>query len=142
MLSDIGGIDDPEILAAAILHDTVEDTESTAEELEELFGKRVAGYVLEVTDDKSLPKAERKQLQVEHAPHLTPGAKAIKLADKISNVKDVTDHPPAGWPQERRLEYIEWAERVVDGLRGVNPELERHFDEAAAKARARFSSSE
>lgn len=139
MLSDIGGIDDPEILAAAILHDTVEDTESTGDEIHELFGERVAGYVLEVTDNKSLPKAERKQLQIEHAPQLTPGAKAIKLADKISNVKDVTDHPPADWPKERRLEYIDWAERVVAGLRGVNSELEKHFDEAAARARAKFA---
>ena len=138
LLANIGGITDSDVLIAAILHDTVEDTETTAEELRELFGERITALVLEVTDDKSLPKDERKRLQVEHAPHLSPGAKAIKLADKISNITDVTGHPPADWTQERRLEYIDWAERVVIGLRGVNPELERHFDEAAVRARVKF----
>ncbi len=124
------GVEDVDVLAAAILHDTVEDTQTTIEELEREFGKTVAGIVAEVTDDKGLPKAERKRLQVEHAPHLSPQAKLVKLADKICNLRDVVDSPPAHWPLERRRGYFEWAKSVIDGLRGVHPGLERIFDEA------------
>ena len=138
LLANVGQIDDYDILIAAVLHDTVEDTETTREELTELFGEKVCGYVLEVTDDKSLPKAERKQRQVEHAPHLSTGAKQIKLGDKISNITDVTNNPPAGWSKERKIEYIDWGERVVAGLRGVNERLENYFDETVRKARAKF----
>jgi len=135
LLANTGGVEDVDVLVAAVLHDTVEDVGVTREEIQERFGDRVAGLVLEVTDDKSLPKAERKRLQVEHAPHLSPGAKLIKLGDKISNVTDVTNHPPADWPLERRREYIDWGEAVVAGLRGTNAGLEAKFDEVAAKAR-------
>jgi guanosine-3',5'-bis(diphosphate) 3'-pyrophosphohydrolase len=138
MLANIGKIDDIDILIAAILHDTIEDTETTEQELTEIFGPRVTGFVLEVTDDKTLPKTERKRLQVEHAPHLSNGAKQIKLADKISNITDVTNNPPADWSLERRLDYIEWGEAVVAGLRGINEHLEGHFDEKAAIARQKL----
>lgn len=120
---------------AAILHDTVEDCGVTGEELRLLFGDTVADYVLEVTDDKSLPKAERKRLQIEHAPHLSQGAKVIKLADKISNVNDVTNYPPSNWDLELRRAYIEWGFAVVAGLRGVNEPLENHFDSLISRAR-------
>ncbi len=90
---------------------------------------------MEVTDDKNLPKAERKQLQIKHAPHLSDGAKQIKLGDKISNIRDVSEKPPAGWSDKRRLEYVEWGEKVIDGVRGVNSNLEKHFDELVAAAR-------
>lgn len=136
LLANVGGIEDIEILIAGLLHDTIEDTETTKEELTDLFGERVCGLVLEVTDDKSLPKAERKRLQVEHAPKLSPDAKLIKLADKISNIFDITNYPPADWPLERRSEYIKWGVSVAEGLRGVNPQLERKFDEIVAEARA------
>ncbi|HMJ07524.1 MAG TPA: hypothetical protein VK468_00875, partial [Pyrinomonadaceae bacterium] len=102
------------------------------------FGETVSGYVLEVTDDKSLPNGERKRLQVKHAPHLSNGAKLIKLSDKISNIRDVTDNPPDGWDLERRREYIEWGENVAAGLRGVNPALESLFDEVAEAARQKL----
>jgi guanosine-3',5'-bis(diphosphate) 3'-pyrophosphohydrolase len=129
----VGGIEDPAVICAALLHDTVEDTETTEAELVEHFGARVASIVMEVTDDKSLLKAERKALQVEHAPHLSREAKLVKLADKISNVRDVGTSPPEDWPLERRREYFDWARRVVNGLRGVHPRLEAVFDEAYAK---------
>jgi guanosine-3',5'-bis(diphosphate) 3'-pyrophosphohydrolase len=129
MLANVGEIEDIDILTAALLHDTVEDTETTAEELLELFGEKAMSIVLEVTDDKSLPKAERKRLQIEHAPHLSPEAKAVKLADKISNIRDVTNNPPADWDFRQRKEYLEWGENVVAGLRGVNEPLEKLFDE-------------
>jgi GTP diphosphokinase / guanosine-3',5'-bis(diphosphate) 3'-diphosphatase len=141
LLSDIGGIEDPEVLAAAILHDTVEDTETSEAELKKLFGKRIASIVMEVTDDKSLEKAERKRLQIEHAPHLTPDAKAVKLADKISNITEVIGDPPKDWSNERRREYIDWAIKVVDGLRGVNPKLEERFDATASRGRQAFGGS-
>jgi guanosine-3',5'-bis(diphosphate) 3'-pyrophosphohydrolase len=127
------GVEDPVVITAALLHDTVEDTETTEEELVEHFGQRVASVVMEVTDDKDLEKAERKALQVEHAPHLSREAKLVKLADKISNVRDVGSKPPTDWTLERRREYFDWAKRVVDGLRGVDARLERLFDEAYAK---------
>ena len=125
-----GGVGDVDVLVAAILHDTVEDTETSVEELEREFGKVVAGVVAEVTDDKHLPKPERKRLQVEHAPHLSPKAKLVKLADKICNLRDVSAAPPAHWPLERRRGYFEWAKAVIDGVRGTHPDLERLFDEA------------
>ena len=127
LLASVGKVTDYEILMAAILHDTVEDTETTAEELTKLFGENVSKMVLEVTDDKSLPKPRRKELQIEHAPHLSVGAKCVKLADKISNVTDVLDNPP-DWTEERKAEYIVWAGKVVEGLRGVNKDLEDYFD--------------
>jgi GTP diphosphokinase / guanosine-3',5'-bis(diphosphate) 3'-diphosphatase len=126
-------VDEVTLLAAA-LHDTVEDTETSPEELEREFGAEVAGLVAEVTDDKSLPKQVRKELQVEHAPKLSPRAKRLKLADKICNVRDMATAPP-NWTEERRRDYLDWAERVVAGLRGVDPKLEAVFDEALVEAR-------
>ena len=128
-----GGVTEPAIICAALLHDTVEDTETTAAELREHFGRRIASIVMEVTDDKSLEKAQRKRAQIEHAPHLSRAAKLVKLADKISNVRDMVASPPAHWAMRRRREYFDWAKKVVDGLRGVHPELERIFDEAYSK---------
>jgi guanosine-3',5'-bis(diphosphate) 3'-pyrophosphohydrolase len=128
-----GDVDDPTVIAAALLHDTIEDTESTPEELAATFGAEIAAIVLEVTDDKSLPKKERKQRQIEHAAHLSPRAKLVKLADKICNLRDVADRPPAKWSLERRQEYFEWAKNVIDGLRGISPKLEAVFDAAYAK---------
>lgn len=124
------GVDDVDVLVAAILHDTVEDTETTVEELAREFGPEIAAIVAEVTDDKRLPKPERKRLQVERAPGSTPRAKLVKLADKICNLRDVRDSPPAHWPLERRQAYFEWARTVIDGIRGAHPALEKLFDEA------------
>ena len=127
-----GGVDDPVVLSAALLHDTVEDTETTTAELREAFGDKIAAIVGEVTDDKNLVKAERKRLQIEHAAHISREAKLVKLADKICNVRDVANHPPAKWDLARRREYFEWAKAVVDQLRGIHPALEKKFDEAYA----------
>jgi GTP diphosphokinase / guanosine-3',5'-bis(diphosphate) 3'-diphosphatase len=126
------GIHDPVVLCAALLHDTIEDTDTTAEELRRVFGPEIAETVLEVTDDKSLVKAERKRLQVEHAAHISKRAKLVKLADKICNLRDMAESPPATWPLERRQDYFDWAKQVVDALRGVHPGLEREFDKAFA----------
>lgn len=139
LLANVGKIEDTDVLIAALLHDTIEDTETTKEEIARKFGENVSAMVMEVTDDKSLPKAERKQLQIEHAPHLSPGAKLIKLGDKISNITDIMNNPPQDWTLERKLEYIDWGENVVAGLRGANAELEKYFDEVAEKARQKFT---
>jgi guanosine-3',5'-bis(diphosphate) 3'-pyrophosphohydrolase len=127
-----GGVTDPVVIAAALLHDTLEDTQTTSAELRETFGDRIAGIVEEVTDDQRLLKAERKRLQIEHAAHISREAKLVKLADKICNVRDVAVQPPAKWDLARRREYFDWAKAVVDRMRGVHPELERKFDEAYA----------
>jgi guanosine-3',5'-bis(diphosphate) 3'-pyrophosphohydrolase len=140
LLANVGGVTDVDVLIAAVLHDTVEDVGVTKQEIEERFGSRVAGFVMEVTDDKSLPKEERKRLQVEHAPHLSPEAKQIKLADKISNITDITNHPPDRWTLERRQKYVEWGENVAAGLRGCNPKLEKRFDATVTDARSRLES--
>ena len=129
LLTSVGKVEDFNILIAAVLHDTIEDTETTEEEIEKLFGAEVCKMVLELTDDKSLPKPVRKQLQIEHAPYISVGAKQIKLCDKISNIRDVLENPPDGWSVERRSEYVNWGEKVVAGLRGANENLEKHFDE-------------
>jgi len=135
MLANVGGVRDLAILAAAVLHDTIEDTRTSPQELEAAFGREIRILVEEVTDDKSLPKAERKRRQVEHAPELSTSAKLIKLADKIANVRDVTDGPPSDWSVGRRREYLDWAERVVAGCSGVNSALELRFDETLRRAR-------
>ena len=135
MLANVAGVRNLATLIAAVLHDTIEDTHASPEELEAAFGPEIRLLVQEVTDDKSLPKAERKRLQVEHASQLSPSAKLIKLADKVSNVRDVTDRPPSDWSVERRREYLDWAERVVVGCRGVNSTLESRFEETLRRAR-------
>jgi guanosine-3',5'-bis(diphosphate) 3'-pyrophosphohydrolase len=127
-----GGISDPTILAAAALHDTIEDTETTAEELRTAFGEEIANIVVELTDDKNLLKADRKRLQIEHARHMSREGALVKLADKISNLRDVAGNPPANWDIERRREYFEWAKAVVDGLPPVSPKLRALFDAAYA----------
>ena len=123
-------ITDPVVITAAILHDTVEDTETTLEEIEQAFGIEICAIVAEVTDDKSLPKAERKRLQVEHAPGATFRAQQLKFADKICNVRDIAKSAPAGWSLERQREYFDWAKRVVDAMRGPHHRLAELFDEA------------
>jgi len=135
LIARVGNVSDLATLQAAILHDTVEDTETTFEEIEDRFGNEVVGLVKEVTDDKGLRNEKRKRLQVEHAPNLSPKAKHIKIADKISNIMSVTHSPPEGWSMERRLEYLEWGERVVEGCRGTNGDLEAHYDESLSKCR-------
>ena len=142
LLADVGGITDLVTLVAAILHDTIEDTETTPAELETQFGSMVRAVVEEVTDDKTLDKAMRKNLQIEHAPALSRRAKAIKLADKIANARDVIEGPPAHWPLARRLEYLDWTERVVAGCRSTNDALERRYDELLAKGRAALGASQ
>jgi guanosine-3',5'-bis(diphosphate) 3'-pyrophosphohydrolase len=131
-----GGVTDEATLIAAILHDTVEDTQTTYSELEQKFGAEVTGLVRELTDDKSLEKAERKRLQIEHAPHASPRAKEIKIADKICNVRNLVDSPPADWTLQRRRESVAWSEQVVAGCRGVNAKLGAAFDEAIRRAKA------
>lgn len=128
-LWDVGGIRDDATLVAAILHDTIEDTLTSPDEIRSHFGEEVLTLVLEVTDDKTLPKPERKRLQIEHAPHISPGAKLIKLADKISNLADILHAPPSNWSLQRRQEYLLWTEQVVAGLRGSNAALEKKYDE-------------
>ncbi len=140
LLTNVGQVADFDVLIAAVLHDTIEDTETTKEEITELFGAEVCKMVLELTDDKTLPKAKRKQLQIEHAPYISAGAKQIKLCDKISNIRDVTENPPHDWSTQRRLEYIKWGEQVVAGLRGANENLENHFDALVEKSREKFQS--
>jgi guanosine-3',5'-bis(diphosphate) 3'-pyrophosphohydrolase len=135
ILANIGGVKDEAILVAAILHDTIEDTQTSVEELEDQFGKEVAGLVQELTDDKSLPGEERKRLQIEHAAGSSLKARHLKLADKISNVSDLSRCPPVTWTPARLEEYVVWSERVVAGCRGVNPELESAFDATVQRAR-------
>jgi guanosine-3',5'-bis(diphosphate) 3'-pyrophosphohydrolase len=130
VLANEAGIVDEHVIIAAILHDTIEDTETTEQELVQCFGRVVADIVLEVSDDKSLPRAERKRLQIEHAAHISRPAKLVKLADKIANLRDIAGNAPADWSLERRQQYFEWAMAVVNGLRGVHPGLERLFDDA------------
>ncbi len=134
----VGGIDDLDVLVAAILHDTIEDTDTTADEIEDHFGAAVAALVLEVTDNQSLTSSERKRLEIEHAPHLTPGAKLIKLADKISNVADTETNPPASWSRQRRRDYLDFAEQIALGCRGINDALDAEFARVLAQARDRI----
>jgi (p)ppGpp synthase/HD superfamily hydrolase len=125
---------DVDVIIAALLHDTIEDPEVPREIIERKFGARVASLVEEVSDDRQLPKEERKRQQVETAHQKSDDAKRIKLADKISNLRAITYSPPADWSVKRRLEYVLWAKAVVAGLRGISPWLEEQFDRAVAEA--------
>ncbi|MGH8705924.1 MAG: HD domain-containing protein, partial [Burkholderiales bacterium] len=128
-----GGIDDVDVLCAALLHDTVEDTATKPMEIRRAFGPRIARIVAEVTDNKRLKKATRKRLQVKRAARISRDAKLVKLADKICNLRDVARRPPAGWDRKRRQEYFGWARKVIDRLRGAHPRLEAAFDAAYAR---------
>ena len=128
-----GGVTDLPTIVAALLHDTIEDTETTADEIESHFGVTVRTVVEEVSDDKSLGKQACKQMQIDKAPHLSTRARAVKLADKICNLRDVVVNPPAGWELERRQAYFDWAKCVVDRLRGEHAVLEELFDQAYAQ---------
>jgi guanosine-3',5'-bis(diphosphate) 3'-pyrophosphohydrolase len=123
----VGGVRDEATLLAAVLHDTVEDTDTTPDELEALFGAEVRSVVMEATDDKTLPKAERKRLQIAHAPQKSVRARAVKIADKISNLRSILEAPPSDWTPERIREYVLWSEQVVSGLKGSHPALEEAF---------------
>jgi guanosine-3',5'-bis(diphosphate) 3'-pyrophosphohydrolase len=129
---------DENVLCAAILHDTIEDTETTVDELQEHFGEKITSIVLEVTDDKRLEKSVRKQKQVEHAATISHEAKLVKLADKIANITDIINTPPADWSSVRKKEYFEWAKAVVDNLRGAHQGLEKDFDDLINKAKIVF----
>jgi guanosine-3',5'-bis(diphosphate) 3'-pyrophosphohydrolase len=128
ILTSEAGIKDLIVLQAALLHDTVEDTDTTFEELEKKFGKAVTDVVREVTDDKSLPSEERKRLQIVHAPTSSHEAKLVKLADKLYNLRDLCKGTPRGWSSRRCEEYFKWSKKVVDGLRGNCPAIEKELD--------------
>ena len=128
--------DDAALVAAAFLHDTIEDTQTSLEELQKLFGEDIAALVMEVTDDKSLPKLERKRLQIVNAPKKSRRAKLLKIADATSNVRSLAADPPSDWDSARMLDYIAWAEQVIGHCRGLNSKLEQAFDTAVSGARA------
>lgn len=132
VLANEGGVRDARVICAALLHDTIEDTDTTPQELAAHFGPAIRDIVLEVTDDKNLPKTVRKRLQIRHASRISRRAKLVKLADKICNLRDITTSPPAKWSEMRKRKYFSWAKKVVDRLRGTNARLERAFDAAYA----------
>ena len=131
---EVGEIQNTSILTAAILHDTIEDTPTTKDEIITQFGEDVLSIVMEVTDDKDLPKMERKRLQVVHAPDLSYEAKIIKLADKLVNCCDILYDPPEDWTLKRRQDYIQWGADVIYRIRGTDPRLEAAFDRVMDQA--------
>ncbi len=135
ILAGEGGITDALTLVGAVLHDTLEGTETTPEELAATFGPAIRDLVQELTDDKRLPKAERKTRQAATATHLSDRAKLIRIADKIANVRDVTHHPPAHWDLKRRRDYLGWTETVLAGCRGLSRALEACYEETLREGR-------
>ncbi len=140
LLAEATGGEDPALVIAGLLHDTVEDTDATREEIEQVFGTDVADLVAEVSDDKGLTQTERKRRQVASAPNKSARARMLKLADKTSNLRSLVTAPPASWDLQRKRDYLAWSEEVVAGCRGVNAQLEAWFDEAAEQARAALTS--
>lgn len=146
LLVNEGGEEDPVLICAAILHDVIEDTvdsvierQKLSDEILKIFGNEILSVTLEVTDDKTLEKKVRKQLQITEANHKSVNAKKLKIADKIMNVIDITNNPPSDWPMERLIEYLDWSEKVVAGLRGVNILLEDLFDKRLAEGRRKYT---
>lgn len=135
LLATVGRVHDAEVIAAALLHDTVEDTATSLQEIEHAFGARVRALVAEVSDDRRLSAAQRKHAQIAGAPALSDEAVLIKLGDKISNICDMIDSPPQGWSLERRRAYLDWAEAVIDACPCVNGELEALFRDTLREAR-------
>jgi (p)ppGpp synthase/HD superfamily hydrolase len=138
LVAEATGASDTNLVIAALLHDAIEDAEVPRELIARTFGEDVASIVAEVTDDKSLPKAERKRKQIDAAAGKSVRAKMLKLADKTSNLRAIAGSPPADWSVKRRIEYVQWARKVAAGLRGVSPKLEEQFDEAARAAERSF----
>lgn len=134
-----GDVYDLTTIVGAILHDTIEDTNTTPEEIRINFGEDILALIQEVTDDKSLPKKERKRQQIEKAPLLSCRAKQIKIADKICNINDIVNYPPQNWSWQRRADYLDWADSVIAGLRGVNAKLENNFNDVLAAARNKLA---
>jgi GTP diphosphokinase / guanosine-3',5'-bis(diphosphate) 3'-diphosphatase len=135
ILQEVGKEFSPSLLAAAVLHDTLEDTETTEEELTVLFGENVCSLVKEVTDDMTLTYDDRKRYQIKKAPSLTDDAKKIKIADKISNIQDILQYPMS-WSNRRKRMYVEWSEKVIDGCRGINILLDSAFDKTVNYAKS------
>jgi (p)ppGpp synthase/HD superfamily hydrolase len=135
LLAREGGVTDVTTLQAAILHDTLEDTETTSAELDAHFGVEVRRIIEEVTDDQQLSNAERKRLQIVHARHLSERAKLVKIADKIANLRSLLHAPPVQWSLKQKREYVAWSDRVGEGLRGCNRKLEASLDAVVAKGR-------
>ncbi len=138
LLAQATGGADPVLVLGGLLHDTLEDTETTYAELAQKFGEDVASLVQEVSDDKSLPQAERKRLQIEKTPGKSRRAKLLKIADKTSNLRGLAHSPPPDWSEERLRDYVVWAEQVVRSCRGLNPALEAEFNVAYLEAKQRF----
>jgi (p)ppGpp synthase/HD superfamily hydrolase len=136
LLAEATAGNDAALIAAGYLHDTIEDTATTSDELKDLFGEDIRTLVLEVTDDKSLPKLERKRLQIEMTPKKSVRARLLKIADATSNVRTLEIDPPVDWNIDRMLDYIVWAEQVIASCRGLNAFLETAFDNAVVAARA------
>jgi (p)ppGpp synthase/HD superfamily hydrolase len=128
ILIEEGGVTDVNVIIAGICHDCIEDTSVTPEEIKEHFGEKICSIVMEVTDDKKLPKDERKQLQIVNAPHKSHEAKLVKLADKLHNLRSIKDSPPVDWDSSRIQEYFVWASKVIAGLRGTNEIIEHALD--------------
>lgn len=139
LLAEATGGTDVTLLAGGLLHDTLEDTDATYEDLEQRFGPEVAALVAEVTDDKSLPKEDRKRLQIDKTPAKSRRAKLLKIADKTSNLRSMVSSPPKGWTPERLRDYVGWAEQVVRSCRGLNIMLDAAFDKAYADAKRHLS---
>ena len=131
LLAEATGGADPALVMAGLLHDTVEDTQTSPAELVAVFGADVASLVAEVTDDTALPREERKRRQVQSAPTRSARARMIKLADKIANLRSIVDSPPVGWSARRKREYVAWAREVVAACGPTHPVLEKLFEETA-----------
>jgi guanosine-3',5'-bis(diphosphate) 3'-pyrophosphohydrolase len=129
LLAHAGEISDEDVLVAAVLHDVIEDTTVTAQEISDRFGERVAKIVIELTDDKSLTKEERKKEQLTGAGQLSPEARLVRISDKICNIYDILYAPPLNWGIERRIDYLKWSKAVIEKIRGTNEALEKRFDE-------------
>lgn len=132
-LMTIANVHERDILVAALLHDTVEDTKITFADIQKSFGTTAEGYVRELTDNMSLPQEERMKLQIETAPKKSLAAAQIKLADKYDNLKSLQSNPPATWDQKKIDEYFLSAKKVTSSLPAANVPLKKAVDDVISQ---------
>ncbi|EFO18322.1 hypothetical protein LOAG_10172 [Loa loa] len=133
ILTSEGQITDTTTIIAAILHDIVEHTKTTDEEIRKMFGDEIADIVKECTMVRSMKREARMKSELEKASKLSHKAKLVQLADKLNNIRDIERGTPLGWTKQHVTEYIIFAKDLLSKIRGIHGPLESALDDIINK---------